>query len=155
MATKRPPGDQPRALPPPDGERLALPPPDAVPEMLPYGMRPAPIRKDTARFVPTDLGRYDPDLDGWCVVYDPGAPIMLVAELAEVMADTHASNLDRVRAMQQYLDAILVAWNFTRIVGDALEALPQPRAGGAAHCPQHALKAIGQGFADAVKPPKG
>ncbi len=129
-------------------------PPPVREAPLPFGMQPAPIRKDAAKYLPVDLGQYDPDLAGWCVIYDPGAPIMLIVELADVMADSNAVPKARMQAMQEYLAAVLVAWNFTRIAGDSVETLPQPRDGGAIHCPQHALKAIGQGFADAIKPPK-
>lgn len=145
---------------------------------LPYGLTPAPRRVERAS-APVDLGEYAEELRGWVVVFSRDVEFSVFRQLREMMqaaadASARAQAARAARAaglepsaaasgaeaeamgildsMTEWLERILLAWNFVDNVTGAL--LPQPRAGGAERCPLTAVFVIARAFSAAITPPK-
>ncbi len=115
---------------------------------LPYGMRPAPAVAPRVS-APVDLGTWNPVYTGWCVVFDLGVELDMYQTIRA--AQSAESGLDTALAMLSFLESVVVAWNFTKTDAHGVtRALPQPREGGAALCPQEVLLCIARAFGEVV-----
>lgn len=120
---------------------------------LPFNMQPAPAR---ARRVspPIDLGPYDENYAGWCVVFDLDTGLDSYEKLAASQAPG-TNGIESIKLMREWMEEVVLAWNFISVALDGTVSLmPQPKDGGAAACPPGALGAIASAFADSLKPAK-
>lgn len=154
MPTQRPPRQMPRslrALPSAPIVEGSLAPEPTPPAHLPYGLLPAEPRAPDYKIV--DLGEFDSDWAGFKIVFDLDLEIG-VEELGQIAQDQEGhTGLERSEAQFLFLEATLLAWNFTRRTpaGD-VEALPQPREGGVRKLTISQTSALMRAFSAAYSP---
>ncbi len=119
----------------------------AITVTLPYGLAPAPEPNTQ----PFDLGDVNPQYRGSKVVFDPEAPLDLDRHLTGAQ-DNSLSAEERSQALANYLEGLILAWNFTAPSPDGGRVpLPQPREGGIRKCPQLLLRVIMEAYQSVLR----
>jgi len=118
---------------------------------LPYGLPPAPKR---ARRVspPIDMGTYDENYAGWCIVFDLDVGLQAYEVLAQAQ---DANGVESLKLMREWMAQVVLAWNFTvtELNGEQ-RPMRQPSEGGIVECPPAVLNSVASAFGDALKPVK-
>lgn len=115
---------------------------------LPFNMQPAPIVRRASE--PIDLGEFDETYAGWMIVLDMAVPLE-ANDIIAVAADASEKMGPRNKAVEDWLERVAIAWNFTDENG---ASLPQPRDGGAKLCPQTLIEPISLAIAKVIQPKK-
>lgn len=126
-----------------------------VDEGLPFGLQPVEPPEPLAS-KPIDLERYDPKWRGFQIVVDLDLELR-AQEAAMAIQDDHSSNAEKVEAIYQFLETVLLAWNFSESYVDSQGRLrsrpvPQPRDGGVRHLKNSQLQALLQAVNSAFVP---
>lgn len=115
--------------------------------ILPFGLMAAPTVP--ARLSdPIDLGEFNPVYAGWKIVVDLSVELGANDMIAAALDDSTAMG-DRNKAIEEWVAAFVVAWNFVDGQG---ALLPQPRDGGAARLRQELMQPVSQAVAKALNP---
>lgn len=128
--------------------------PELHSSVLPFGMQEAPSAPITKAII-VDLAQYLPEYAGWCIAIDPSVP-MDIDEYTDTVRDPNTSGKEKKLAMQAWLEACLVGWNF---VTSTLQPdgtwvtvpMPQPRDGGVQKISSKLLAPIAKAVSDFLR----
>ena len=134
----------------PDPEQQA-----EVAEALPYGLEEVDAPEPTVS-APIDLEAYEPKLRGFKVVVDLDLELR-AQEAFLTIKDRYAGDGEKLEATYQFLETVLVAWNFSERYVDnehrlRSRPLPQPRDGGVRRLKSSQLQPLLQAVNSAYSP---